>query len=379
MMNAAAGIIFSNLHDKNIAELTRMRTMASVPFGCRYRLIDFPLSNMVNSGITNISVITHYNYLSLMEHIGSGKDWDLARRSGGVRILAPFITAYANQNNTLYNSRLEALLSIQYTVSCLQEDYVVLSDCDGICNIDLADMIQAHRESGADLTMAVKRVQLHSKEARRHILVGSDEEGRIREILIHPNNYTGEADVNLNIWVVSRKYLQTSIMNAQAHGYTSFSRDILQRNLAYDHFCVYRFDGYYASINSMEDYYNISMDLLKDEGVRRDLFAHEERPIFTKVHNSAPTKHLSGAHVVNSLIADGCVIEGTVENSILFRGVHIGKGTTVRNSILFKDTYTGQNVSLHCVIADKNTLLRDNTTLSGHPLLPYYIEKGRIL
>ena len=136
----AAGIIFSNLHDKNIAELTKKRTMASVPFGCRYRLIDIPLSNMVNCGISNISVITHYNYLSLMEHIGSGKDWDLARRSGGVRILAPYITAYANYNNELYKTRLEALMSVQHSISIMREEYVVLSDCDGICNIDLRSL-----------------------------------------------------------------------------------------------------------------------------------------------------------------------------------------------------------------------------------------------
>lgn len=379
-MSTAAGIIFSNLHDKNIADLTQTRTMASVPFGCRYRLVDFPLSNMVNSGITDISVITHYNYLSLEEHIGSGKDWDLARRTGGVRILAPFITAYANHSNALYNTRLEALMSIQHSISRLTEDYVVLSDCDGICNIDLADMIDAHKASGADLTIAVKRVPVSPKNAEECIIVQSNRRGEVTDLLVHPTTYPKKsADVNLNIWVVNREYLQSSLVDAQAHGYTSFSRDIIQRGIGRDRLFVYHFDGHFSTINSIKDYYDCSMELLRDESFRLDLFNNPTRPIFTKVHNSAPTKHMAGAKVVNSLIADGCVIEGTVENSILFRGVHVGKGTVIRNSILFKDNYTGKNVTLNCVIADKNVLFRDGVNLSGHPELPFYIEKGRSL
>lgn len=375
-----AGIIFSNLHDKNIAELTQKRTMASVPFGCRYRLIDFPLSNMVNAGINNISVITHYNYLSLMEHIGSGKDWDLARRSGGVRILAPFITAYANYQNTLYNTRLEALISIQHTIMHLKEDYVVLSDCDGICNIDIKDMLAAHEKSGADLTIAIKRIPITPENAERNIMVSTNEAGEITDLLVHPTRFSGtEADVNLNIWIANRKFLQNAIVDAQAHGFTSFSRDIIARNIGRYRLQTYRFNGAFASINSMLDYYNTSMQLLGDGSFRRDLFNMPERPILTKVRNSAPTQYMDGASVKNSLIADGCEIHGTVENSILFRGVKIGKGTVVKNSILFMDTYTGENVSLNCVLADKYVLIRDNTVLSGHPELPLYIEKGRSL
>ncbi len=376
----AAGIIFSNLHDKNIAELTKKRTMASVPFGCRYRLVDIPLSNMVNCGISNISVITHYNYLSLMEHIGSGKDWDLARRSGGIRILAPYITAYANYNNELYKTRLEALMSVQHSISIMQEEYVVLSDCDGICNIDLRDMLKAHEKSGADLTMAVKRMPVNPQNAEKNIIVSSDDEGNITDLLVHPHTHPeAEVDVNINIWVVNRKYLLNALMNAQAHGYTSFSRDIISRNIGIDKLNIYRFEGYYACINSIADYYNCSMGLLNDENVRRDLFNNPARPILTKVRNSAPTKHANGAIVKNSLIADGCVIEGRVENSILFRGVKVGKGTVIKNSILFMDTYTGENVNLNCVIADKYVLFHDGVTLSGHPNLPFCVEKGRSL
>lgn len=379
-MMSAAGIIFSNIHDKSIAELTQRRTMASVPFGCRYRLVDFPLSNMVNSGITNISVITHYNYLSLMEHIGSGKDWDLARRSGGIRILAPFVTAYANYNNELYKTRLEALASIHHSISVMKEDVVVLSDCDGICNIDLREMVRAHERNGADLTMAVKRIAITDKNVNDNIIAFSDEEDRLTDILVHPHSFDQkEADVNINIWVISRNYLLNALQNAQAHGYNSFSRDIISRNIGKDKLFVYRFDGHYASINSITDYYKHSMELLNDQQVRHDLFNNPNRPILTKVRNSAPTKHTAGAVVKNSLIADGCVIEGTVENSILFRGVKVGKGTVVKNSILFMDTYTGENVQLEYVIADKYVSFRDGVHLCGHPELPFCVEKGRSL
>ena len=376
----AAGIIFSNIHNKNIADLTKKRTMASVPFGCRYRLVDFPLSNMVNSGITDISIITHYNYLSLMEHIGSGKDWDMARRSGGIRILAPYITAYANYKNELYNTRLEALMSVQYSISKMQADYVVLSDCDGICNIDLKDMVQAHIDSGAVLTMAVKRIAITPENAEKNIIVSSDENGEITDLTVHPMFYPkSEADVNINVWVISRSFLLGALVNAQAHGYTSFSQDVIRRSIGREKMRIYRFEGYYANIDSITDYYNYSMELIKNSTVRHDLFNNSKRPILTKVRNSAPAQYASSAKVSNSLIADGCMIEGTVENSILFRGVKVGKGSVVRNSILFMDTYVGENVSLNYVIADKYVLFHDDVALAGHPDLPFCVEKGRSL
>ena len=171
---SAAGIIFSNLHDRNIAELTGTRTMASIPFMCRYRFVDFPLSNMVHAGITDIKVITHYNYHSLMEHIGSGKDWDLALHSGGIKILPPYITAYANNVNTLYNSRMEALKSVHHSLQQIKQDYVVLSDCDVICNMDLNDVINTHIKTGADITLVAKHIDFTSRESHNGVMIEAD-------------------------------------------------------------------------------------------------------------------------------------------------------------------------------------------------------------
>lgn len=373
------GIIFSNLHDKNIPELTLRRTMASVPYAGRYRLIDFALSNMVNSGITSVSVITHYNYQSLMDHIGAGKDWDLARRSGGIKILPPYMTAYANQSNALYNSRMEALKSVNYSVSRFTSDYVVLSDCDVICNVDLNDMINDHIENNADITIAVKRVLLNKDSASRNVIIDADPEGRIVDINPYPTNVNGYRDIDLNILVINRDYLQSVVVDAIAHGYTSFNRDVIARNTARRNFRIYKYDGYFANIGSLTDYYSHSMELLGTPENRDEIFGIKTRPIYTKVRNSAPTRYAESSVVKNSLVADGCIIDGTVENSIIFRGVKISRGATVKNSILFQDTVIGENVFLNCVITDKNVVIRDGRILSGHETLPFFVEKNRLV
>ena len=371
-----AGLVFSNIHDRTIPEMTRIRTMASIPFGCRYRLIDFALSNLVNSDITNVGVITHYNYQSLMDHIGSGKDWDLARRSGGIKILPPYVAAYENSAAAkLYTSRLEALLGAQNFINRCNADYIVLSDCDTILNIDLSAVMEDHIRSGAYLTLVTKRISTaEHKFFRPCDIAVIDGQNRITEI----SRYlpTGEeVDVSTNIMVIRRTDLQAALSESLARGYTSFHHDIIGRNLEKKLFRAYRYDGWYSQIDSLETYFSASMALLTSEA-RKGLFGIGGREIYTKIRNSAPTKYADDAVVSNSLIADGCVIEGTVENSILFRGVHIGRGTVVKNSILLQDTLVSAGVNLNCVIADKNTVIREGRVLSGHQTMPFFIGKG---
>ena len=376
----AAGLIFSNIHDRCIPEMTSRRTMASLPFGGRYRLVDFTLSNMVNSGINKVGIITHNNYRSLIDHIGTGKDWDLARRSGGVMILPPFITAYDNPRaNQLYTTRLEALMGVTEYISHCSEDLIVLSDSDVVCNIDLADVIDQHERSGADLTVVTTKMKLcGEKESVGKTIVNTDAEGIIREFVEHTPLMCGEYDVSTNIMVFTRTYLNSLIDSAIAHGYTEFYQQALPYAMANSKFCTYRYEGYYASISSLPHYFETSMELLKNEN-RAQLFGVKDRPVYTKVRNTPPTKYSDDAVVKNSLIADGCVIEGTVENSILFRGVHVKKGTVVKNSIMLQNSCTGENVTLNCVIADKNVIIRDERVLSGSEVLPYYIAKGKMI
>ncbi|MBO7740035.1 MAG: glucose-1-phosphate adenylyltransferase subunit GlgD, partial [Clostridia bacterium] len=211
---STTGIIFSNLHDMSIADLTRKRTMASVPFGCRYRLIDFALSNMVNSGISDINVITHNNYRSLMDHLGSGKDWDLARRTGGLKVLPPFITATSNDPGSLYTSRLEALKSIQGVIAGITADTVVLSDCDAICNIDLRKLIEYHNAEDADVTFAVKNITLTAATSEHYNIIASDENGAVTDVTAHKKGVEGNFDVAINIWAFKRQYLQSILLDA---------------------------------------------------------------------------------------------------------------------------------------------------------------------
>ncbi len=375
----AAGIIFSNLHDNSISELTKQRTMASIPFACRYRLIDFALSNMVNCGITNINVIAHYNYHSLMDHIGTGKDWDLARRKGGIKILPPYITAYANTTNTLYNTRLEALKSVIHSIQHIEEELVVLSDCDVICNLDMDALLKYHTDANADITMVVKTVTKTEPDDVKYAIIDSDENNKITDVYTICPEVGQTYDECLHIWVMNKDLLIREVSNAIAHGFDSFNHDVLGRNIGIYNMQVYKHTGYSASISSFEQYFQTSMELLDNEEIRNSLFAVEERPIFTKVRNSAPTKYVGSSCVTDSLIADGCIIEGEVDNCILFRGVKIGHGAVVKNSILFQDTIVSDNVYLNCVVTDKNAVIRDGRVLSGHESMPIYVEKGRMI
>ena len=376
---SVAGIIFSNIHDNNIPELTRLRTIASVPFACRYRFIDFTLSNMVNSNIYNINLITHMNYQSLMDHIGSGKDWDLARRSGGIKLLPPYITAYASNPNIQYQTRLEALKGVSYSIQKITDDYVVMSDCDVICNVDFNDIIDYHIRTDADITVAVKSMDLTPEQARINVLYTSDEDGRITDILSYPTNFSGKADVALNIVVMKTEYLQEVVLDSVAHNYVSMTRDIMSRNLKHRNYRVYKYDGYFATITSFAEYYAHSMTLLTDPAARNALFNVKNRPIYTKVRNSVPANYGQNANVKDSMIADGCDIQGTVENSILFRGVKIGRNATVRNCILMQDTIVGDGAFLNHVISDKNAVVRDNRMLAGADVQPFYITKGKMI
>ncbi len=371
-----AGLILSNLNRGKLPEMTRRRILSSVPFGCRYRLIDFPLSNMVNAGITNIGIATDFNYKSLLDHIGTGKDWDLARRSGGIRMLPPMVSGYTPYTaHTAINSRLTAMLATLDFVRNCSEEVIVLCDGNVICNMDLTTLVDEHMSAGADITFVAQKMNiLPGMLDQDDVLVESDENGNLTAYAHALPSDLGEKNVMINVIVMKTAFMRDMLENSAAHGATSFDTDILRPNLGRWKLHVSYYQGWCAQINSMDSYFMRSMQLL-DPAVRADLFQREDSPILTKVRNSAPTKYCPGAKVTGSLIADGCVIEGTVENSILFRGVRVGRGTVIRNSVLMQNTYTGNNVTLHAVITDKNVNIRDGRTLSGHETMPFYIDK----
>ena len=369
MAFSTVGVIISHINDDNLPEISRHRTMASVPFGGRYRLIDFVLSNMVNSGVTTVGIVVKNNYQSLIDHLGSGKEWDLARKDGGIILLPP----YSDETEAPYTTRLEALMGITGFLTHRTEEYVVISDCDGIAHMDIADVVRYHEEKQADITM-VYHEESHASSSY-YMTLSPDEEGRVREIEINPR-LRGKMNLYINVMVMSREFLINTIHDAVTRGYSSFGRDILTKNVDTLRIFGYPHKGYFAAVDTLKDYYARNMELL-DKTVRDELFG--ARDIYTKVRDSAPTRYLAGATVSNSLISDGCVIEGRVENSILFRGVKVGKGSLVKDSIIMQDTVIGGSVSLECVITDKNAVIRDGRKLAGCEEQPYFVPKGRML
>ena len=368
MAASAIGIIFANLHEEQVPELVRRRTMASILYGGRYRIIDFILSNMVNSGITTVGLVTSNNYRSLIDHLGNGKDWDLARKDGGIILLPPF----SERHDKLYTTRLEALSSLTGFLNRRSEKYVVLTDCDYVAKLDVADIINYHEKKNADVTLVSHFGE--TEKTSDFMLVEANEKGRVTELKLAPRLKKGEK-VNLfaNIMVINRQFLLNLVEDSVIHGFTSFEGDILVKQVNGLKIYRYDFQGYYAGIDSLSAYYKHNMKLLEKE-VRDELFG--ERDIYTKVRDSAPSKYGENAIVKNSLISDGCEIEGVVENSILFRGVKVGKGAVVKNSIVMQDNIIGQNTALDCVITDKNVVVSDRKTLGGCAELPYYIPKG---
>ena len=365
----AVGIIFSNIHDHNVPELARIRTLGSIPFGGRYRLIDFPLSNMVNSGIDTIGIITKSNYQSLMDHVGSGKDWDLARKDGGVIILPPY-GDMASSN--LYTTRLEALKGITSFLFRADEEYVVMTDCDAICRINFNEVIEQHIRTHADITLIYKNLateEVADNKATTFDLI----DGRIVNINYKEQLKGERCNVFTNVFVMKKSLLQNIVMDSISHYKHHFMSDVVAANLTSMKIMGYEHKGFYKGITSLQAYFDSNMCLL-DQNVRHEIFG--DRSVFTKIRDSAPTKYGNSAIVKNSLIADGCVIEGEVENSIIFRNVKVARGTVVKNSIIMQNTILGENSTLNCIIADKNVVVKDKKVLSGSENHPFYIGKG---
>ncbi len=371
----ALGIIFPNSYDTLMPELANERLMASIPFASRYRMIDFVLSSMVNSGIDNVSLIVRKNYLSLLDHLGSGREWDLTRKNGGLNIVPPF----SMKTSKIYSGRVDALISIVNFLKRQKEEYVVMSDANIAANIDFRAIIDAHIASGADVTVAYKKNELPAASVDAF---GSEEElyytldvedGRVKKIKI---NETGEGEHNLsmNIYVIRRTALIEMIAEAYVKGHTYFERDILLPQLEELNVQAYEFTGYVATFHDLKSYFKESMALLEQENLD-GLFGGA--PIYTKIRDDNPTRYIAGAKVKNTMAADGCIIEGEVEHCILFRGVKVAKGAKVKNCILMQDTVVGEGVSIEYAVSDKDVTITDGTSLKGTENFPIYIGKGQ--
>lgn len=363
------GLVFANMHDTTLGDMTKNRTMGSVMFGGRYRLIDFPLSNMVNSGISEVGVITKSNYQSLLDHLGSAREWDLARKKGGLYILPPF----GNVESTLYRGRIEALYGAMSFIKHSRAKYVILSDCDVVTNIDYKPIVAAHIESGADITAVAHTGVYSSDDIKTSTVFNVDADKNVTSVLINPD-ISGTCTTSLNVFVMSMDFLIETVNDAMARGNVSFERNILQEKCRELKIKIYEYDNYFSKLNSPESYFKSNMALLEPENARK-LFV-PKRSIYTKVSDNAPVKYDLDSKVSNSLIADGCIIEGEVENSVLFRGVKVGKGAKVKNCILMQGTVVGDNAELSYLITDKNVSICENHILTSSPQYPMYVGKG---
>ena len=374
MASTAAGIIFSSLNNNTLSRLTEDRTVAAIPFACRYRLIDFALSNMINSDISNINIVANYNYRSLLEHIGSGKDWDLARRAGGINIISPYQTAHSSSVN-LFSTRMEALKNMKEYIDEFKEEYVVLMDSDSVLNINLSDIIKTHEATGAGVTFVTKVISMDYSSKNPRMMLSSNL-GRITDISMNCEYNHKNPELALNIFVMRTEYLKRIIEKAIAYSQNSLTA-ALTSNYKKENYRTYCYEGYVASVSSFLDYYKYTMKLAEDPSARASLFGKKEAPIFTRVHNSYPASHGKFATVKNSMLADECVIEGTVIDSVLFRGVHVEKGAVVRNSILFHGTRVSKNAELSYIVTDKDVMITEGVKLSGNDNMPFYVQKNR--
>ena len=368
-MGNVLGLVFANMHDTTLGDMTKNRTMGSVMFGGRYRLIDFPLSNMVNSGISEVGVITKSNYQSLLDHLGSAREWDLARKKGGLYILPPF----GNVESTLYRGRIEALYGAMSFIKHSRAKYVILSDCDVVTNIDYKPIVAAHIESGADITAVAHTGVYSSDDIKTSTVFNVDADKNVTSVLINPD-ISGTCTTSLNVFVMSMDFLIETVNDAMARGNVSFERNILQEKCRELKIKIYEYDNYFSKLNSPESYFKSNMALLEPENARK-LFV-PKRSIYTKVSDNAPVKYDLDSKVSNSLIADGCIIEGEVENSVLCRGVKVGKGAKVKNCILMQGTVVGDNAELSYLITDKNVSICENHILTSSPQYPMYVGKG---
>ena len=368
-MGNVLGLVFANMHDTTLGDMTKNRTMGSIMFGGRYRLIDFPLSNMVNSGISEVGVITKSNYQSLLDHLGSAREWDLARKKGGLYILPPF----GNVESTLYRGRIEALYGAMSFIKHSRAKYVILSDCDVVTNIDYKPIVAAHIESGADITAVAHTGVYSSDDIKTSTVFNVDADKNVTSVLINPD-ISGTCTTSLNVFVMSMDFLIETVNDAMARGNVSFERNILQEKCRELKIKIYEYDNYFSKLNSPESYFKSNMALLEPENARK-LFV-PKRSIYTKVSDNAPVKYDLDSKVSNSLIADGCIIEGEVENSVLFRGVKVGKGAKVKNCILMQGTVVGDNAELNYLITDKNVSICENHILTSSPQYPMYVGKG---
>lgn len=373
-MKNTLGIIIGFDGNNDLRELSEHRPVASVPFGGRYRVIDFMMSNLVNSGCYQVAVLMRDKYQSLLDHLGSGKDWDLSRKRGGMFLLPP--NAFAPKSSPLvtenYRTSLEALGSISDMLNKNKSEHVLICSADIVANIPLDEVMKEHKKSEADVTIVCTK---NPEGGAFDMFLGLSPRHEVEDIR-NGDNMGGKCKYkSMGIYIMKRKYLQSLLSDCVTHNLRSFERDAMQHVFKRgDKVHGYVFDKYSAKIENVKGYFSASMDML-DKDIRDQVFL-KNRPILTKIYDEAPTYYGEDAEVSDSLIADGSRIEGTVENSIIFRGCTIAKDAVVKDSIVLPNSSIGEGVELSYVVTDKGVTVRENRKMIGGATYPVAIAKN---
>lgn len=375
MIKDVFGLIYAGEENHNLRELVLARSVAALPIGGRYRAIDFPLSNIVNSGIRNVGIITQKNYQSLMDHVGSGKEWDLSRKTDGLFMLPPFDNA---ENTGINRGMSDAIKGNMSYIKRASQPFCLLTGVNNIYTTTYNHMLKKHVENKADITMLynVGDRELEDVVSSRDLRLYTDEDGWVTE-MDYNFKYSNSNKISMDVFLIHKSLLEYLVDSSVAHGHYDFISDAIMKNVRNLRILAIEHKGYVGRLDSMNSYYQFNMDMLRDE-VQRDLF-YTGNPIYTKIKDEAPVKYGVNSSVKNSLLANGCIIDGEVEDSILFRGVRVGKGTKIKGCVLMQECDIDDNCTLEHVIADKNCHLREGRHLAGDLSYPSIIRKGSVL
>ena len=356
----AIGIILAGGNSKRMKELSLKRAIAAMPIAGSYRSIDFALSNMTNSHIYKVAVFTQYTSRSLNEHLNSSKWWDFGRKQGGLFVFTPTITA---ENSDWYRGTADSIYQNLNFLKSSHEPYVVIASGDGVYKLDYSKVLEYHVAKKADITVVCKEMPVGT-DVTRFGLVHTDSDSRITEFEEKPMVATSSL-VSCGIYIVRRRQLIELIEKCAEDDRYDFVTDILIRYKNVKRIYAYKMDGYWSNISSVASYYKTNMDFLEKD--IRDYFFRTYPEVYSKVDDNPPAKYNPGASVRNSLVSSGCIINGEIENSILFKKVYVGNNCVIKNSIVLNDVYIGDNTRIENCIVESRDTIKANMTYIGEP------------
>ncbi len=370
-MKDVMGVIYTGEKDDFLRDLTQVRAIAAIPVCGRYRVIDFLVSSMVNSGMRNVGVIMQKNYQSLMDHLGSGKEWDLHGKNDGLFILPPFLSS---DNVGVYKGSLDALHSNMGYLRRSRQEYVLLTNSLIVYNSNFTGMFDQFKQSGADVMMLYTR-DPGMQRSNYGTYMNVDENGVVVDMEVDPTKPQYDC-TSMDVILMRKSLLLELVDRGSAHGYHELIRDMLMRGIRDNGMkvCGYEYTDLCYRLDSVKNYLKFNMEML-DPDKRHQLFP-EDRPVYTKVRDQLAARYMDNANVINSMIADGSMINGTVEHSVLFRGVHIGKGAHVKNCIIMQDGIIEDGAYLENCILDKNVHIKAGEKVIGTKDYPVCFLKG---